>query len=933
MTSLPKDDLVVELAPGGQPLDPAGWEWQDITPWLRASEGVTIDYGRRDEGSAVDPTICQLSVDNQDGRFAPHNPLGPWYGQLARNTPLRVRWGGRSEVASGTTSLTGAASQPAPTVDSPSTDGLLLCMWASHYSSGSTSYATPGGMTAGSMTGGGLGDLSVAQSAWQAVSAGATGTRTATLTGTSTAWTAASLVLTGVDAPPVVHEERASFAAFGTTTLTTSTSTPEQGWWLLAVQIAGEDEEAKFIADPASPDADDVWTLVHDNATSVADVPRIKMWMRPVRTSGAQSVTFTRDTSTETNHYRLFVISGPGHVRFTGFVSEWPSHWDQLPKFARTRITANGILRRLRQGAPALRSALYRQIAAGMATSNGLVPTTTLPNQYWPLEDGNGAQRGASEIDRSDLAPAGEVAFGESGGPVGAAAQAVLGQAATLTGKCRTFVPSISSIDMQWTFEACVDLGTTTSPAPKLEATIALSPVGWLQYQYLVLRIEPTAFDLSGRDEDGTVFALSGHTPASNLSGVHHIAVTADNNATGTNITYRIYLDGVEVDEDTYAGENSMPRSVVIRNSTAGDADIGVSHVALWMRGDAAMGDQIADRFEAVVGYDGETASARMTRVCREENVPFIAPSDVAAPTLLMGPQPTGSFLDVLADCEATDGGVLYEDGARLAYRPRYARYNQAPALATGFGDLAGPPELTDDDQQLRNSITAQRSTGSSSTAVDSASVEQLGLYDEAVTVNPQEDADLDRIANWRLHLGMATDLRFPLVQFELAHHDHLIPAWLAFRLGNRLTVDHDFPQLPGVEIDLVGEGWRETFSPHRWVAEVNCTPAQPWEVLEVEHGTRGRVGSAGSSLGTGIDSDDTSLSVASDDLPWIDSTNYAAMFPFDIDIGGEQMIVSAITGTSSPQTFTVTRGVNGVTKSHAAGAAVQVYRRTVVAL
>lgn len=52
--------------------------------------------------------------------------------------------------------------------------------------------------------------------------------------------------------------------------------------------------------------------------------------------------------------------------------------------------------------------------------------------------------------------------------------------------------------------------------------------------------------------------------------------------------------------------------------------------------------------------------------------------------------------------------------------------------------------------------------------------------------------------------------------------------------------------------------------------------------------------------------------------------TTAAAQFPFNIMVGGERMTVTAISGASNPQTFTVTRSVNGVVKSHAAGAEVR---------
>jgi hypothetical protein len=55
--------------------------------------------------------------------------------------------------------------------------------------------------------------------------------------------------------------------------------------------------------------------------------------------------------------------------------------------------------------------------------------------------------------------------------------------------------------------------------------------------------------------------------------------------------------------------------------------------------------------------------------------------------------------------------------------------------------------------------------------------------------------------------------------------------------------------------------------------------------------------------------------------------------FPMDIEVGGERMTVTAISGSSSPQTFTVARGVNGVVKSHSSAAAVELWRPGVWAL
>lgn len=81
------------------------------------------------------------------------------------------------------------------------------------------------------------------------------------------------------------------------------------------------------------------------------------------------------------------------------------------------------------------------------------------------------------------------------------------------------------------------------------------------------------------------------------------------------------------------------------------------------------------------------------------------------------------------------------------------------------------------------------------------------------------------------------------------------------------------------------------------------------------------RADTDGSELAAGIDADDTSLSATVTDGPlWVTSATFPQEFPFTVRVGGEDMTVTAISGTSSPQTFTVTRSANGVVKAHTAG-------------
>ncbi|MEU1805832.1 hypothetical protein [Streptomyces sp. NPDC019937] len=86
-----------------------------------------------------------------------------------------------------------------------------------------------------------------------------------------------------------------------------------------------------------------------------------------------------------------------------------------------------------------------------------------------------------------------------------------------------------------------------------------------------------------------------------------------------------------------------------------------------------------------------------------------------------------------------------------------------------------------------------------------------------------------------------------------------------------------------------------------------------------------------GSELAAAVDADDTTLSVAVTAGPlW---PTGGAYLPVTADLGGERVTVTAVTGSSSPQTFTVVRSVNGVVIPHAAGTAVTLPDRAIAAL
>ncbi|MFO7401321.1 MAG: hypothetical protein C0P63_018360, partial [Actinomycetales bacterium] len=91
------------------------------------------------------------------------------------------------------------------------------------------------------------------------------------------------------------------------------------------------------------------------------------------------------------------------------------------------------------------------------------------------------------------------------------------------------------------------------------------------------------------------------------------------------------------------------------------------------------------------------------------------------------------------------------------------------------------------------------------------------------------------------------------------------------------------------------------------------------------------RYGTEYSTLSSSMSVNATSMSVSTSVGPlW---TTALGDFPLDVMVGGERMRVTRITGTSSPQTFTVTRSINGIKKSHSPGEPVTLFKPAIRAL
>jgi len=65
-------------------------DWRDVTGHVRHDAQVTVSRGRGDAATVTPPQTCSFGLSNDDLRYTPHNPVGPYYGMFGPNTPIEV---------------------------------------------------------------------------------------------------------------------------------------------------------------------------------------------------------------------------------------------------------------------------------------------------------------------------------------------------------------------------------------------------------------------------------------------------------------------------------------------------------------------------------------------------------------------------------------------------------------------------------------------------------------------------------------------------------------------------------------------------------------------------------------------------------------------------------------------------------------------------
>ncbi|MEU2077097.1 hypothetical protein [Streptomyces sp. NPDC013489] len=914
MVALPPPDLF-ELYYDGA--------FHDRTADVRASAGVSMSRGVSAEGTRAAPSAADMLLDNRHGDYSRRNPVSVLWGKIGPNTPMRYS----IDAGHPYLLLPGDASSALTTPDHASlgvTDldlrvevaladyTLLFAEVASRFSTTGANRAWSVHLTSGRpqlswYPDGQFASQKVATSptALPAVAGERIALRVVLDVNTGAGGHLASFYWAPTIAATMWTLLGTAFDGAGTTTLIDGTAGLHLGTNL---GLVGNGIGGRVYAM-------ELW----DGATGVRKV-------------NVDFSTATAGVSSFTDAGGLvWTVVGAAalsarHVRLAGEVPAWTPQRDRSGADRTVPITPSGILRRLDAGNKPVESAYLRFIrAAG-------------PLECWPLTDGPQSTGAASLVTTTPLLPLFSLGSGPLQWTEGKVADWIepVAQIPPMTdATMRGLIPNSGSTPAGWSADLAisglvdgsidlqiVDRSPGTDTDNRFAFTLELDPAG----NQILLYVVAAGATSSSSSLLGTVAA-----PGCFDDQPHSIRLSVFPQPSFSNSAWYIYVDGVLRTNGLYASMVKAPLSARLgwfQNAVTSNTP-SVGFLTLW----PPLGPPADRTHAALMGFQGETAGDRFLRLCDEEGVPAVLKASADDGTAL-GIQQRESFLDSLASIARADGGYVLEqrDERALLYRPRATLYNQPPAITLDFatGVISDPFEPQDDEKLTENDVTVTRDGGTfarvsrETIAEGPLSVEAIGRYAVPCSLSLANDSQPLQQAGWRLHVGTTDGLRYTQITLDLANPRvwPLIRAIYLADVGDKIRLIN-LPADNGPDaVDLIIRGYKETASEKKWQVTFTCTPGGPYDVLQLDAPGYARLDTGGSQLATGVNSTATTLSVTvTGTTLWSTS---AGDRPFDIAVGGERMTVTNVTGTTSPQTFTVTRSVNGVVKSHLAAAAVR---------
>lgn len=904
-----------------------GSSWLDVTDQLLVRNSIKIKKGRRDEATESTPMTATFTLKNDDLQWTPDNPLGPYYEDLKRNVPVVME---RIQASDDFDRSSSAGWNTAPTGQT----------WL-HFGAG-------GSHVVGDYTiSGGMGRMSIP---------------------TTSAYRAA--YLSGQSLYNAAVE-----CTFQLPTANVTGGDLEPGNVLLRVQSIDTYYMVRVVVNTAEAVTVALYAVVSGVSTLLAGpstVSGLTNTGQRIRVKGIvegqtfQAKVWEENISPGSTGEPLFnnVVSHTAHIETAGsvgvrngvgagntntspvvignddFLFYSPRFRGELAKLVQAdnvkgsdrhaKAQAAGILRRLGQGTSPVMSSLKRGYL-------GIGPDLVA---YWPCEDGPDSLSIASAIGGPPMSVDGAPDF-----------------AVNDDFPCSQRLPEANESGWfgpvpEYTFNGetqlrfLVSVPLTGTPDDTILARIGCEGTATLW--------EVVYHD----DGDGSL-----QVKAYNFAGVEILAsgvVAFSMKGNPCRVSLELTNDGADVDwalstvrvrdlagggiSGTLAGRQ-VGRVLEVQGSPQGIfTNVAFGHFSL----ESNITNLFANASELRAWF-GEDAVARIRRLCGENGVSFFHYEGGVQDAAFMGHQRPLKLLELLRECEATDGGVLHEPRGTfgLEYRTRRSEYTQDPRITAdvSLGQVCHPFQPIVDDQRTRNDVTVEQPDGTSARAeltTGPMSVQDypdgIGRVDTRYDVNVSDSTTLPNHAEFRLALGTVAAVRVPDIRFDLEAKEitPLLPVLLDLMLDDRVLFTNAGGRTGIYDpISQMARGVTEEWTNHRGLFSINGSPESPYAVGELDGNAR--LDSDSSTLSGALSASATgTFSVASGlgDL-WITTATHAADFPVDIIIGGEKITISSITGSSSPQTFTIAtsgRGVNGVHepgavgKAHPSGAEVHVY-------
>lgn len=906
-------DIRLWMFPGANPsADSSLWglPW-DVSAKIRHSGsdgGQEISYqsGRMNEGGQVDPGACSLSLDNRLGWFSTQNAAGPKYGLISKNTPAILG------MVTGYDTFTRTAAVPG-TSDSGQAWSATKAFWSTDGSRlVASGIATPNDASLLTLAGSGASDFDIVFTA----------TPTAAITGDF--YTIAAL-------------------QNGTTGYLLFSAEFKPGNVLTAtIRRIGTSAGSASVASTTAPFS---WTInqaVTVRSRRVGASVMMKVWRPAVESepaawtaigteayvgNGGDLGLFVWRSGINTNATYTMYVDDLTIIGFEviGTVVQWPTNWDRTGNNSWAPIQIAGVLRRLQQGKGPLKSPLYRQLPAYS------------PTGYWPLEEEASATRFGSAVAGGVAASfQGVTPAGDSSLPGGASAPTLSDTAGFIRGTTsKKLSPSVATTG----FAAMIFTKLASIPATKTAMFTWTTtgspsmPVRW------VTSISTGGTWVEGFDSDGNLVTSASNALATGMDFTGWVAWQLELSLSAGTTSWASIYHGVGLSD--YNSQTGSFGASVFSQCTgfvAGSSNLptGTAFAHVWIGANTL--PFVTNTFSLVSsGYLGETAGARIARLCGEEGIPCVVEPGA---TVALGVQPQSNTLAALRLAADTDLGVLYERGSGLGYRPLSARYQQAVSftLSKASGHIADVPAPIDDDQRYRNQWTVSRDGGSFAFArAPQSEIDLNGLYDDSATVSLPDDSTLDDHAGFRLFLSRQASFRWPDIGINLSRNPSLVSTWRTRAYGPRVRATLSLLQMTGADPDVIAEGFVARLTPLWWSVSMSCSDARPFDITTLDDSINERLDADNSTVNAAFLTGATSFVVNNNGDPyssWATTAIWPAEVPFFIKVSGEIMTVTNVGAVAgNVQTLTVTRGVNGFTKDHAAGEQVSLAYPTYVAL